>query len=58
MDCPSMLELDKAKELIQLARASSERLICAPSVNLIPLFCVALALSEPARSINEILHQS
>ena len=37
--------------LMQLARASSDRLMLAPSTNLIPRFCVVLALSEPARSI-------
>lgn len=38
---------------MQLASASSDRLILAPSISLIPLFSVTVPLSEPARSIND-----
>lgn len=40
---------------MQLPRASKDLLILAPSLNLSPRFVVAVALSEPARSIRDIL---
>jgi hypothetical protein len=40
---------------MQFASAKREVLIFAPSLNLIPVFSVALPLSEPAKSINESL---
>jgi hypothetical protein len=43
------------KAFIQLANASKEVFIFAPSINLIPLFPVTVPLSEPARSIKESL---
>lgn len=45
------------KALIQLAKAKSEVLIFAPSLNLIPLFSVTVPLSEPAKSIKESFPQ-
>lgn len=41
------------KALIQLAKAKSDWLILAPSLNLIPQFSVTVPLSEPAKSIND-----
>jgi hypothetical protein len=38
---------------MQLANASKEVFIFAPSISLIPLFPVTVPLSEPARSIRE-----
>jgi hypothetical protein len=46
------------RALIQLARASNDVLILAPSLSLIPLFSVTVPLSEPARSISESFPQS
>ena len=43
------------KAFIQFANASSDVLIFAPSISLIPLFPVTVPLSEPARSIKESL---
>jgi len=43
---------------IQLASASSDVLILAPSINLIPLFSVTVPLSDPARSTKESLAQN
>jgi len=45
------------KALIQLASASRDVLILAPSINLIPLFSVTVPLSDPARSTRESLAQ-
>ena len=39
---------------MQFPNASNDLLIFAPSRNLAPLFVVTVALSEPARSINDI----
>jgi hypothetical protein len=41
------------RALIQLARASNDLLILAPSINLIPRFSVTVPLSEPAKSIRD-----
>eukprot|EP00965_Chrysotila_dentata_P110505 3651361-Pleurochrysis_carterae.AAC.1 len=41
--------------LITFPSAESERLICAPSFNLLPVAPVAFARSDPARSTSEIL---
>jgi hypothetical protein len=46
------------RALMQLARASREVLILAPSLSLIPLFSVAVPLSDPAKSIRESFPQS
>jgi len=52
---PEWITLPSAKALIQLPRASNERLMLAPSRNLAPRFVVTVALSEPARSIRDSL---
>ena len=44
--------------LMQLARASKEVLILAPSLSLIPLFSVTVPLSLPAKSMRESFPQS
>lgn len=44
-----------ARALMQLPRASRERLMLAPSRKRAPLFVVTVALSDPARSIKDIL---
>jgi hypothetical protein len=60
----SLLSLNGTKEpflflspsaFIQLAKASNEVFIFAPSINLIPLFPVTVPLSEPAKSIKDSL---
>ena len=40
---------------MQFPKASSDLLIFAPSINLIPLFSVTAALSLPAKSIKQNL---
>jgi hypothetical protein len=40
---------------MQLPSASSDLLMLAPSLSLAPLFVVTVALSDPARSIRDIL---
>ncbi|XP_077865423.1 LOW QUALITY PROTEIN: uncharacterized protein LOC144351995 [Saccoglossus kowalevskii] len=47
--------LKKNTNLMQFPRASSDLLILAPSLNLAPRFVVTVALSEPAKSISDIL---
>ena len=49
------LTFGSARALITFPRARSERLMLAPSRSRAPLALVALALSEPARSIRLIL---
>lgn len=49
------LTFGSARALITFPRARRERLILAPSRRRAPLALVALALSEPARSIRLIL---
>lgn len=49
------LTFGSARALITFPRARSERLMLAPSRKRAPLALVALALSEPARSIRLIL---
>lgn len=44
-----------AKTLMTFPRASNERLMLAPSLNRAPFALVALARSEPARSMRHIL---
>lgn len=44
-----------AKALMTFPRARSDRLIFVPSLNRVPLALVALALSDPARSMRDIL---
>jgi len=51
MNMPFLLPSPSA--LMQLARANKERFILAPSLSRIPLFSVAVPLSEPARSIKD-----
>ena len=41
------------RALMQLAKASKDVLIFAPSLNLIPVFSVAFPLSDPAKSIKD-----
>ena len=43
--------LDSHKAFIQFPKVNKDLLILAPSINLIPLFLVTLALSLPAKSI-------
>ena len=45
------------RALMQLARASKDVLILAPSISLKPLFSVTVPLSDPARSTSESLPQ-
>ncbi len=40
---------------MQLPSASSDLLMLAPSLSLAPLFVVTVALSDPAKSIRDIL---
>ena len=44
-------KLDSHKAFIQFPNVNNERLIFAPSINLIPRFCVCDARSLPAKSI-------
>ena len=44
-----------AKALIQFPRANKDLLILAPSRNRAPRLVVTVALSDPAKSINDIL---
>lgn len=46
------------KAFIQLASASRDVFILAPSINLIPLFSVTVPLSDPARSTKDSLAQN
>ena len=47
--------LFSASALMQLPNASSDLLMLAPSLSLAPLFVVTVALSDPARSMRDIL---
>ena len=50
-----MLTFPSARALIQFPSASRDLLIFAPSLKRTPQFLVTVALSDPARSINDIL---
>ena len=45
------------RALMQLAKAKSEVLIFAPSLNLMPRFSVTVPLSDPAKSMRESFPQ-
>ena len=50
-----LLTLFSASALMQLPSASRDLLMLAPSLSLAPLLVVTVALSDPARSIKDIL---